>query len=134
MAATVTKQTILDGSRLLIVNIHIDGDAAGDLAAYVLVDASAYSPAFTNCRIRAIHSNLNGFTAELLWDATTDVHAISLADYEATYGYEDLIGRTDGIPNSGGAGRTGDILLTTTGLAAGDHGTIQLEIVKTELA
>lgn len=130
MAATVTKQTIVDGSRILIVNIHIDGDAGGDLSAATLIDASSYSPPFTDCAIKAVHSNLNGFTAELLWDATADVHAISLADYEATYGHSELMGRHGGIPNNAGAGKTGDINITTVGLGANDHGTIQIELVK----
>ena len=131
MAHTVESQTIIDGSKNLVVKIHIHGDgASGDLSAQTLVDASAFTPAYTNCHLLGVHSTLNGFTAELLWDATTDVHAISLPDYQFNLNGEQL-GWFGGIPNNAGTGRTGDINITTFGLsAATDHGTIILELQK----
>lgn len=130
MAATVTSQTILDGTKTLIVKIHIDGDAAGDLTDYVLVDASTFTPAYTNCSLRLLHALLSGFTAHLLWDATTNVEIINVPDYEVHYSQDEIMGRIGSLPNNAGAGKTGDILITTSGLAAGDHGTMVLEITK----
>lgn len=133
MANSITKQTIIDGSRILIVKIHIHGDGTGEETGTILIDASSYSPAFTSGRMRLIHTALVGFTAELLFDATADVHAMSLVDYEGHYAHDEM-DTFGGIPNNAGAGRTGDILINTTGLGAGDHGTIILEIIKTEVA
>lgn len=129
MANTITKQTIIDGSKYLYVNIHIHGDGSGEESATTLIDASTYTPAFTNCTLMGIHSTLNGFTAELLWDATTDVHLISIPDYQFNLNGEQ-IGWGAGIPNNAGAGKTGDINITTVGLGANDHGSIILELRK----
>jgi hypothetical protein len=129
MVATVSKQTIIDGSRNLVVNVHIDGDAAGDLTDYVLIDASTYTPAFTNCRFWSLHATLSGFTCHLKWDATTDTELVNVPDYEINFS-PDEIGEFGGIPNNAGAGRTGDILMTTVGLGAGDHGSLILHLIK----
>lgn len=122
MANTIETQTIVDGSSNLVVKIHIDGDGTGDEAVTVLIDASTYSPAFTNSRLMHIHSNLVGFSAELIWDATTNVHAWICPDYDQDQDFTHV----GGIPNNTGAGRTGDVLITTTGLGAGDTGHIML--------
>lgn len=129
MANTITKQTIIDGSKYLVVKLHIEGDGSGEETNLVLVDASTYSPAFTNNSIIGVHSTLSGFTADLLWDATANVPIINIPDYEYNLNGPQ-IGWFGGLPNNAGAGRTGDILLTTTGLGANDHGTIILEIKK----
>lgn len=127
MANTITRHTIVDGSRKLVVVIHIDGDGSGEETNTVLVDASTYSPAYTNCSLQNMHANLQGFTADLDWDATANVPITAVPDYEVDYLLKD--GLTP-IPNNAGAGRTGDILISTTGLGVGDHGTIYLELNK----
>lgn len=129
MANTVTTTTILDGSRILIVKIELASDgASGEETGTVVVDASTYTPAFTNAKLTALHSSLIGFQAELEWDATANTHLMHLPDYEYNYS------RAEGmipIPNNAGAGRTGDIVLNTTGFtAAGDNGTIILVLHK----
>ena len=127
MANSIVKQTILDGSKWLIVKIHIDGDGTGEETATVLVDASTYSPAFTNESLEILHANLTGFTCDLLWDATANVVITNIPDYEVHLTPTEI---GVGFPNNAGAGRTGDILFTTSGLGAGDHGTITLKIKK----
>jgi hypothetical protein len=130
MAATITRQTLVDGSKHLVLKITIEGDAAGDLTDAVLVDASTYTPAFTDEKIDHIESQLVGFTAKLLWDAATNVFLASLHEYDLEYGKGYHSDEYGGFPNNAGTGKTGDILITTSGLAAGDHGTIILHIVK----
>lgn len=129
MANTITKQTIIDGSKTLIVKIHIEGDGSGEETGTVIVDASAYSPAYTNCSLQVIHAMLSGFTCDLLWDATTPVVITNIPDYEAHYSSEE-VGGFGGFPNNAGTGKTGDIKLTTIGLGAADHGTLVLKIKK----
>ena len=132
MANTIETRTILDGSRNLIVHVHLDSDgAAGDVANTVIVDASSYSPAFTDAKLVHIHSNIVGFTAELLWDATANIHAWSCPDYEQDKDFAHI----GGLQNTAGAGKTGDLLITTTGFStAGDTGHIILEFKKKTLA
>lgn len=127
MAATITRQTIIDNDGQLIVKIHIAGDAVGDLSAATLVDASSYDPAFTSASLERVEASLCGFAANLLWDATTDVPLVSLPADAATCFPDDICVR---IPNDAGTGKTGDINITTVGLAANDYGTILLHLRK----
>jgi hypothetical protein len=127
MVNSITRQTILDGSKWLIVKIHIEGDGSGEETATVLVDASTYNPAFVNESLEILHANLSGFTMDLLWDATANVPITNVPDYEVHITPDEL---GVGLPNNAGAGKTGDILFTTIGLGANDHGTITLKIKK----
>ena len=126
MANTITKQTIIDGPRRLIVKIDILGDGSGDEAATTLIDASTYTPVFTDCKLITLWSDLSGFTARLLWDATTDVVATSVSDTGDDLDFSEF----GGIPNNAGTGKTGDINITTYGLGANDHGTLILGFIK----
>ena len=130
MANSIVKQTIVDGSKWLIVKIHIEGDGTGDEADTVLIDASTYNPVFTNESLVGLHANLTGFTCDLLWDATANVAITNIPDYEVNWSEDELPNKMGGVPNNAGAGKTGDILITTVGLGAGDHGTIVLKIKK----
>lgn len=126
MANTVEVQTILDGKTALVVRVHLEGDGTGDETDTVIVDASSYTPAFTDFSIMGISSNLVGFSAELEFDATANVHAFTCPDYNQDQNFRNF----GGIPNNAGAGKTGDLVITTTGLGAGDTGHIILELKK----
>jgi len=126
MANTITKTTVMDGSRVLVVNIHIDGDGTGDETNTVLIDASSYAPAFAHSSIISVKAALNGFNCELDWDATANTAALAIPDYISDQCFKDI----GGLPNSSGAGKTGDLLLSTTGLGAGDHGSIIIRMNK----
>ncbi len=126
MPNTINVETELDGERNLVLQIGISGDGSGDEAATQLVDISDYSHTPTSCSLKAVSGDLTGFSATLLWDATTDevAHEIpaghSFMDFEYTGG---------GI-NRSGTGKTGDIMITTVGLGSGDKGSIRLELRK----
>jgi hypothetical protein len=123
--ATVTKQTIIDGSRNLVVKVHITG--ATDLAATVLVDASTYSPAFTDARLMKVEGNLAGIKLDLAWDADTDVPIISLGDGSFCHDFKDH----GGIRNNAGTGKTGDIVGTSESASADTYGWITFYLKKT---
>ena len=129
MANSITRQTIIDGSKWLVVKIHIEGDGSGEETNTVLVDASTYNPAFTDESICILHANLSGFTCDLIWDATANVVITNVPDYEVHLSSDEMKS-FGGLPNNAGAGKTGDILFSTVGLGAGDHGTITLKIKK----
>lgn len=127
MANTITRQTLNDGEKNLTVKVHIVGDGSGEETNTVLIDASTYSPVLpTNARLMRTHSHMSGFTAELLWDATANVPAINIPDYDESSDFSHI----GGLKNNAGAGVTGDVLITTTGLGAGDKGTIILTFSK----
>ena len=70
MSNIIQKHTLVDGSRNLEVHVHIDGDGSGDESYTTLIDASSYSPAFTEVKLMGVQSNLIGFSAELTYEGT----------------------------------------------------------------
>jgi hypothetical protein len=125
MVGTITKQVIVDGSRNTVVKFTIGGDA--DLTNAVLFDASAYVGANTNNKLMKIQYAFDGFNARLFWDATANVDLLTLPDTHMETQCYKYFG---GIPNNAGTGKTGDILITTSGLIDGDDGHIILYIKK----
>jgi len=113
MPNTVTTTKIHDGARNAVYEIRILGDGTGEETATKLVDAVALG---SEVKILDIQANLVGCSAQLLWDATTNIHATDVTD---GWTYRDWHS-TGGLVNQGGAGKTGDILITTTGLGSGD--------------
>jgi hypothetical protein len=130
----VSTQVILDGQHTTVIKVTIKGDAGGELTNAVIFDASAYTPATTNNRLRGIKYLFNGFSGTLFWDATTPVILIELDDsLQEEIDFTDVDGRYGGIPNNGGVGRTGDILLSTTGLDNGEIGYLILYVTKKDV-
>lgn len=127
MAGTLTRQTILDGTRELVVKAHFVSTGT-DETGLVIVNASEYTPAFVNSRLlRADFMATGDFAARLSWDATTPVPLVTIApnaDHE--HDWRDF----GGLPNNSDVGKTGDILLTTSGIASGDELTIILHLQK----
>lgn len=132
MADAVTSQTILDGERLFIGKFTNISDGTGE-AGVVKVDVSALNAnasglACNGIKINKIWAQTVGMSIDILWDATTDLlcetvpeNQFYLMDY-SSFG---------GLPNNAGTGKTGDVLFTTVGAAAGDRYTIVIEGIKT---
>ena len=126
MANTITKQTLLDGSKTLRVKVNIEGTGDGDIDSEVIINASEYDPPYTDCKITNIESFLNGFTAKLEWAADSPVMIMQLPQGDSRYSDH------SGLLNNAGAGKTGDILLSTADLEGfpNDKGTIIITIKK----
>jgi len=132
MADAVTSQTILDGERLFIGKFTNISDGTGE-SAVVKIDVSTLNPsaagnACNGVKINKIWAQTQGMAVDILWDATTDLlcetipeNQFYLMDY-SSFG---------GFPNNAGTGKTGDVLFTTVGAAAGDRYTITMECIKT---
>ena len=132
MADAVTSQTILDGERLFIGKFTNISDSTGE-SGVVKIDVSALNPnasglACNGIKINKVWAQTQGMSVDILWDATTDLlcetipeNKFYLMDY-SSFG---------GLPNNAGAGKTGDVLFTTVGAAAGDRYTIVIEGIKT---
>jgi hypothetical protein len=103
-----TTQVIEDGFRNYI--IKVDGPGSDVLAT--LVDVSTLNPPCSRVRLyKMTYSFDPAGTAELFWDATTDVTILNVfGSNDADMCFSDF----GGIPNNAGAGVTGDVLLTTS--------------------
>lgn len=127
----VTSTTIVDGQRLAVMRFSNASDGTGE-ADVIKVDVSALAPSegrpCTGVNVLRVWGTTAGMVVNLEWDATTDVLLLTLP----TDTLVDLDLRSfGGIPNNSGAGKTGDILLSTVGHTAGDTYSIVLEMSKT---
>lgn len=121
MANTIATQVLEDGLRNSIIKVTITSDASGELNKQIIYDASAYQNDQQNNKLMRVTYHFPGFDGVLYWDATTDVAMMALIrDHpdDMNYCY------TGGLINNAGSGKTGDILLSTSGLAAAPAGTI----------
>lgn len=124
MADAVSSQTIIDGTRNVVMKFTNSSDGTGE-AGVVKVDVSALSGAPSDVKITRIHYSVSGMIARLLWDATADVTIVDLQG-DGCFDFTCF----GGLTNNAGAGKTGDILLTTVGHTAADSYTIVLEMAK----
>jgi hypothetical protein len=131
MAITVTKQTIIDGPRNLVVKVHLLGDS-NEAAALLLINVSDYSSPTpgvgASVKVMRIVSALDNFHCTLLWDATTDVSFVDIPAGNHDQNFEDI----GGLVNNAGTGITGDIMLTTNGIGV-EEGTFTLHMKKRDI-
>lgn len=128
MANTITKTTILDGLHNFVLLLNISGDGSGDETNTLIFDRSTFVPTDgIECSVQKVSGNLNGFTAALSFDATTDLIVASCPATWFEYDWKCFGGVSS---NKSGTGTNGDILLTTVGLGAGEKGTIMIELKK----
>lgn len=125
MADAVTSQTIIDGSRKTVMKFTNISDGTGE-SAVVKVDVSALVGAPAGVRVDKIHYDISGMQVELLWDATTPLIACTLSSGQGCFDFTGF----GGLQNNAGAGKTGDIKLTTLGHTANDTYSIVLEMSK----
>lgn len=124
MANIVLTQVLLDNSHQYVAKLTIVGDGSGEetltLMNYVSGDMG------TNNILDSIISCLSGFSASVWWDATTDVMVCQLpSDSQVNLNFYGL-----GIRNNAGAGKTGDLKITTSGLGSGDSGYVVFKVNK----
>ena len=131
MADAVTSTTLMDSDRVAIIQLTSTSDGTGE-AAVKKIDVSALSDsstgqACTGVRLARIVYSTFGMSVKLLWDSTTDTICWDLnADYTTDEDFTDF----GGIRNTAGSGKTGDIMLTTTGHTNGDSYVIVLTLYK----
>lgn len=129
---TITK--IIDGSRNAVFHLAIAGSGVGDLIDEIIIDpAVSFSPArpaIPSMSIDRIWYDLIGFDARLEFDYLSSDTPIwtmgqgqyALADFSLFGGLADRSPVLDG---------TGKLMLSTSGLGAGDAGTIIIKVHKT---
>jgi len=129
LADAVTSQKIVDGQKNVVYALTNLSDGTGE-SAVLKVDVSGLSagPRGAVCagvRILRVHYSVFGMNVSLLWDADTDVKALVLQG-DGCLDFTEF----GGIPNNAGAGKTGDLLLTTAGHSSNDTYSIVLELGK----
>lgn len=124
MADAVSSQTLIDGDKNVVMKFTNLSDGTGE-SAVLKVDVSGLKGAPTRVKINKVHYSVAGMVATLLWDADTDVRIMDLQG-DGTFDACQF----GGLYNNGGAGVTGDILLTTAGHTANDSYSIILEMQK----
>jgi hypothetical protein len=121
MANTVTTTFPINESYLFQALIKVVGDGSGEVTSGVIIDPANLTGAPSKFDIETIDFELNGFTANLFWDATTPVLACALPSYD---GYINFKQSGQARHNDAGAGITGKLTITTKGLIAAAAGTI----------
>jgi len=128
MANTVTQQTLIGAGsdRHIVRHIHIvsDGSEETDLVVY---DNSTFINDVTKGKLIKLMATGSSCVCRLEWDQTTDSPIISFDPN--TLGSEGICFKElNNRPNPNGAGATGDIVLSTANLDAGDEVSIFLFI------
>lgn len=124
MPDSVTTQTILDGSRKVVMKFTNVSDGTGE-AAVTKVDLAALTPIPDGIKISGVRYTCDGMMVQMLWEATADVLAYTLGG-EGEIDFRPV----GGLINNAGTGKTGNILFTTSGHTAGDSYSIILEMDK----
>ena len=131
MADAVASQTIQDGERTAVMRFTNVSDGTGESAVKkVDVSALAANSAGQSCTevaIQRIYWATLGMSVKLDFDATANALLVGLpADSTGDEYYDNFTA----IPNNAGSGKTGDVLITTTGHSSGDTYSIILEMIK----
>lgn len=123
VSATVAKYT--DGPRNVGVLLTGLGDGQGQENLAIKVLATSLVPVSTSCRVTRINGVVDYGVVELFWDALVPVRfAVLSGQFDIDFS---TIG---GLPNSGGGGKTGNILLSTLAFELNSTYTINLTLVK----
>ena len=125
MAIAVTSTILHDGKRNTVMQFTGVSDGSGQETGAIKVDVSELRPQPLTVKIKRIEYDVNDGNIKLSWDADTDVDFAILSGQ----GMLDYC-KIDGLINSAGAGRTGDILLSTLGFAENSSYTLKLEMIK----
>ena len=128
---TVTK--IHDGARNAVYHVFIKGDGTGDLSDEVIVDpATDFDPAYPakpTLTLDDLHYDLTGFDGSLSFNELvtgTPLWAMSGGQFAHV-----CLGDFGGLKDrSSPMDANGKLMLSTTGLGAGDKGVIVLQLRK----
>lgn len=130
MVNTITTTTVLDNEDKTIVKVDILGDGSGEETNTLIYDVNNYKNPTTKTKLNRVWGDVSLFLAKLLWDATVNKPLINIGSaFTSSPHYIDFT-YFGGIINNGGAGQTGNILLTTLNLAADEAGYFILEVGK----
>ena len=131
MPDAVTSQTLVDNQTTAVMLFTNVSDGTGEsLVAKVTaanLAANALGQACTGVSVQKIHTACHGMEFRLFWGATANVFFFGSAqNSQATFDLSNF----GVLRNNAGAGKTGNILLSTADATAGDTYTLILEMTK----
>jgi len=126
MANTITQRTLLGGGtdRDIVRLIHIISDGSEETDT-IIFDNSTFCNNVTKGALMSIMASGASALLRLEWDQTTDSPIIAVDPSQNPNFCFEAFG---GISNPGATGATGDIVLTTANLDAGDEVTIIIKV------
>jgi hypothetical protein len=119
---------IYDGARNCTFKLTDVSDGSGLSAQNVTNVGSLVPNPGVHLKVRKIRFAISGMSVRLQWAATTPADIVILNPGEDILDFSTIY--SSGISNNGGAGATGDILLTTIGATANANFTIVIEAIK----
>ena len=130
MANTITNKTLITGEKATVIYFNLVCVSNTQETNTVVYNATTVCtalgiPLYTTPKILEVEYTTNSAAGvvNLLWDATTPVEAVALP-IERPLRLKFY--KQGGLPDEGGTGVTGNITVTTTGLATGDSFTLNL--------
>ncbi len=124
MANAINRNVLVEGSRNLVVHLHIDADGSGEYTNFPIIDMSAFNQPSKRMKVMSIEGSAGVGTM-----VTFRFGAESAANHESFYqvgstGASDEVtfsrswAKYGGLNNNNVDDPTGDILITTSGFAA----------------
>lgn len=128
MANTIVQRTLLGNStsRKVVRMIHIISDGSEEAATVIFPNASFSAVASKGSLVRVVATG-NSCTCRLSWKQTTNS---PIASFDPISDIELDFANFGGITNPNGTGATGDIVLDTANLDAGDEVFILIEVAQ----
>jgi hypothetical protein len=131
MVDTVTTQTLVDNQTTAVMLFTNISDGTGEsLVTKVNVAnlaANSLGQACTGVSVQKIHTSCHGMEFRLFWGATSNVFFFgSSQNNQYTFDFSSF----GGMCNNAGAGKTGNILLSTADVSSQDTYTLILEMKK----
>ncbi len=120
-APTPVQRTVFETERLICRKITIPTGGDTDLTTTNILDISTFTAGTTGTSVALMKVmwSLNGFSATILDDASTDVDMITLAPGTGMLDFTQFSDNGIGV-STAASGSTGDLFLATNGLAATD--------------
>ena len=132
MADAVTTTVLAENKNVYEIILTNKSDGTGE-SAVLKVDVSALTPAAAEVWLTDVEYATAGMSVELYWDADTDVPFLFIPpDQHGRFDFRESFRGC--VENSSGAGKTGDVKLTTVGHTAGDTYWIRLRFKKLQTA
>lgn len=126
--ADVYANQIYDGARNCTFKLTDVSDGTGLVAQNVTNVASLTPNPGVHLKLRKIRFAISGMSVRLQWAANVNADLVILNPGEDILDFSTIY--SSGISNNGGAGATGDILLTTINASNGSNFTIVIEAIK----
>lgn len=122
---------VVDGSRLVVLQVYIKGDNSGELVNEVLADPASLYPKMASkpCfSILEIDYDFSGFDVQLAYDSTPDQPIWNLP-MASSSNHEDFR-HMGGLADRSGLDGTGKLLISTKGLSVNKHGSFTITMKK----